>query len=121
MWPQLEDLSVQENNITELQRPDGVLRSLKSLSLSSNPLVQETVLSVAALSRLEDLDLSRTGLSELRFDDAAPGSHTAMFPALRKLNVDHNNITEVSVCFCQILSSTQPVTVSRGTRLLSLC
>uniref|UniRef100_A0A8C4F2S0 Tubulin-specific chaperone E n=1 Tax=Dicentrarchus labrax TaxID=13489 RepID=A0A8C4F2S0_DICLA len=51
MWPQLEDLSVQENNITELQRPDGVLQSLKSLSLSSNPLVQETVLSIAALSR----------------------------------------------------------------------
>lgn len=94
MWPQLEDLCVEENNITALQRPEGVLQSLKTLSLSSNPLVQESVLSVAALPRLEQLNLSRTELSDIRFDDAAPGSRTAMFPSLKSLNVDHNNITE---------------------------
>ncbi|XP_054460058.1 tubulin-specific chaperone E [Anoplopoma fimbria] len=94
MWPQLEDLCVEENDITELQRPEGVLQSLKSLSVSSNPLVQHSVLSLAALPRLEHLNLSRTGLSDIRFDDAAPGSQTAMFSALTKLNVDHNNITE---------------------------
>ncbi|XP_070778668.1 tubulin-specific chaperone E [Enoplosus armatus] len=94
MWPQLEDLSAEENNITELQRPDGVLLSLKSLSLSSNPLVQDSVLSIAALPRLEQLNLSRTGLTDIRFDDAAPGSQTAMFPELKTLNLDHNNITE---------------------------
>lgn len=80
MWPQLEDLCVEENNITELQRwlyhasfppsvvsvswswllylmclnclrPQGVLQFLRSLNLSSNPLVQHSVLSVSALSR----------------------------------------------------------------------
>ncbi|KAI3353597.1 hypothetical protein L3Q82_020123, partial [Scortum barcoo] len=94
MWPQLEDLCVEENDITELQRPEGVLQSLKTLSLSSNPLVQESVLSVAALPRLEQLNLSRTELSNIRFDDATPGCQTAMFPALKILNLDHNNITE---------------------------
>ncbi|XP_019122926.2 tubulin-specific chaperone E [Larimichthys crocea] len=94
MWPKLEDLCLEENNITELQRPDGVLQSLKCLNLSSNPLVQESVLSIAALPRLEKLSLSQTGLSDIRFDDAAPGSQTAMFPALTNLNLDNNNITE---------------------------
>ncbi|XP_026215625.1 tubulin-specific chaperone E [Anabas testudineus] len=94
MWPQLEDLCLEENNITELQRPEGVLQPLRSLNLSSNPLVQHTVFSMSALPRLEKLNLSRTGLSDVRFDDAAPGSQTSMFPELKNLNLDHNNITE---------------------------
>lgn len=76
MWPQLEDLCVEENNITELQRPEGLLQSLKSLSLSSNPLVQDSVLSLSALPRLEQLNLSKTGLSVIQFEDAAPGNDT---------------------------------------------
>lgn len=94
MWPQLEDLCVEQNNITELQRPDRVLQSLKSLNLSSNPLVQDSVLSISALPRLEKLTLINTGLSAIRFEDAAPGSQTAMFPAVVHLNLDNNNITE---------------------------
>ncbi|XP_070684560.1 LOW QUALITY PROTEIN: tubulin-specific chaperone E [Pempheris klunzingeri] len=94
MWPQLEDLCVEENSISELQRPDGVLQSLRSLSLSCNPLAPDAVLSLAALPRLEQLNLSRTGLSDIRFDDTAPGSQTAMFPSLERLNLDHNTITE---------------------------
>ncbi|XP_068582899.1 tubulin-specific chaperone E [Cebidichthys violaceus] len=94
MWPQLEDLSVEENAVTELQRPEGVLRSLKSLNVSCNPLVQRSLLTLAALPRLEQLNLSRTGLSDIRFDDAAPGSQTAMFSTLMKLNLDGNNISE---------------------------
>uniref|UniRef100_A0A7N8WQK9 Tubulin-specific chaperone E n=1 Tax=Mastacembelus armatus TaxID=205130 RepID=A0A7N8WQK9_9TELE len=77
MWPQLEDLCVVENTITEMQRPDGVLQSLKSLNLSSNPLVQHSLLSISALPRLEQLNLSSTGLSAIQFDDAAPGKLTA--------------------------------------------
>ncbi|XP_068444797.1 tubulin-specific chaperone E [Clinocottus analis] len=94
MWPQLEDLSLEKNDITELQRPEAALQSLKSLNVSCNPLEQRSVLSLAALPRLEHLNLSETGLSDIRFGDAAPGSHTAMFPSLTKLNVKDNNITE---------------------------
>uniref|UniRef100_A0A7N6B3N4 Tubulin-specific chaperone E n=1 Tax=Anabas testudineus TaxID=64144 RepID=A0A7N6B3N4_ANATE len=84
MWPQLEDLCLEENNITELQRPEGVLQPLRSLNLSSNPLVQHTVFSMSALPRLEKLNLSRTGLSDVRFDDAAPGKNQSHYT---KLNV----------------------------------
>ncbi|XP_037546358.1 tubulin-specific chaperone E [Nematolebias whitei] len=97
MWPQLENLSLENNNITELHRPEGgVLQTLKYLSLSCNPLVQDSILSLSALPRLEELNVSNTKLSAIRFEDAAPGCYTAMFPSLKVLNVDQNNISEVS-------------------------
>ncbi|KAK5623409.1 hypothetical protein CRENBAI_014856 [Crenichthys baileyi] len=71
MWPQLEDLSVQNNNITELQRPEGVLETLKCLNLSCNPLMQESVCRLSTLPRLEQLDLSSTRLSFIQLEDAA--------------------------------------------------
>uniref|UniRef100_A0A7N5ZRS1 Tubulin-specific chaperone E n=1 Tax=Anabas testudineus TaxID=64144 RepID=A0A7N5ZRS1_ANATE len=86
MWPQLEDLCLEENNITELQRPEGVLQPLRSLNLSSNPLVQHTVFSMSALPRYS------TQLLHLNLVFA--GSQTSMFPELKNLNLDHNNITE---------------------------
>lgn len=94
MWPQLEVLTAKENAITELQRPDGVLQTLKNLDLTGNPLSEDAVLGLAALPRLEELVLSQTGLSDLRFEDAAPGGVTAMFPALKDLCLDDNNISE---------------------------
>lgn len=94
MWPQLEELCINDNNITELQMPDGVLQSLKSLSLCRNPLVQDSVLSLAALPRLEMLNLSSTGLSVIRFDGVPAGSKTSMFPKLTHLHLDHNDISE---------------------------
>ncbi|XP_045068441.1 tubulin-specific chaperone E-like isoform X1 [Coregonus clupeaformis] len=94
MWPLLEELYVSENDITELQRPNNVLQSLTVLDLSTNPLVDGTVLSIAELPRLENLNMSKTGLSTLRFDDALPGCKTAMFPALKILAVNSNNISE---------------------------
>ncbi|XP_008314685.1 tubulin-specific chaperone E [Cynoglossus semilaevis] len=97
MWPQLEELYVEENNITELQRPEGVLQNIRCLNLSSNPLQQETLLCLSTLNRLEQLNLSNTGLSIICFDDVAPGCQTAMFPALTELNLHNNNISEWSV------------------------
>uniref|UniRef100_H2TTW3 Tubulin-specific chaperone E n=1 Tax=Takifugu rubripes TaxID=31033 RepID=H2TTW3_TAKRU len=92
MWPQLEELDLLNNNITEL--PDGVLQSLKSLTLSGNPLVHHTVNTLASLCRLETLDLSKTGLSNLQFEDTRPGCQTSMFPALTDLNLNNNNISQ---------------------------
>ncbi|XP_076001595.1 tubulin-specific chaperone E [Genypterus blacodes] len=94
MWPQLEDLCLNGNNLTELQRPDGVLLSLKSLSLCRNPLKQGSVTSLAYLPRLETLKLTDTGLSVIQFDDIPPESKTALFPQLTYLYLDKNNISE---------------------------
>ncbi|XP_035022950.1 tubulin-specific chaperone E [Hippoglossus stenolepis] len=94
MWPQLEDLCVEENNITELQRPEGVLQNVTKLNLSRNPLMQETLVNLSALPRLKQLSLSQCGLSVIRFDDAAPGSQTDKFPELREVNLNDNNISE---------------------------
>lgn len=97
MWPQLENLGLEGNLISDLHNPEKLLQTLKSLSLSRNPLDQDTVLSLASLPRLESLNLSETGLSEIRFDDAAPGAQTKLFPVLKTLNLNHNNISEWSV------------------------
>ncbi|KAM4540365.1 tubulin-specific chaperone E [Fundulus diaphanus] len=94
MWPQLEELSLLNNNITELQKPEGVLQTLKHLNLHCNPLVQESVCSLSALPRLEHLNLSQTRLSFIQLGDAAQAGCSAPFSALESLIVDHNNISE---------------------------
>lgn len=94
MWPKLAELYVSENDITELQRPLNVLESLTCLDLSNNPLVEDSVQSIGELPRLENLKMSNTGLSIIRFDDALPGSKTALFPVLKILYLNSNNITE---------------------------
>ncbi|KAM9792236.1 tubulin-specific chaperone E [Neosynchiropus ocellatus] len=94
MWPQLQKLSLEENNISNLQRPEDVLQTLTSLSLSSNQLQEDSLSCLAHLPRLEELHLSNTGLSVVRFPDAPPGGRTSMFPSLKNLHLDHNNISE---------------------------
>ncbi|XP_036392728.1 tubulin-specific chaperone E [Megalops cyprinoides] len=98
MWPQLKELYLYDNAITELHSPVDVLQSLTLLDLTSNPLTDGSdVLKLAELPRLEELRLSNTGLSSLQFNDVGPGGKTTMFPALRSLVLDDNNIAEWSV------------------------
>ncbi|KAL6468640.1 hypothetical protein MHYP_G00221640 [Metynnis hypsauchen] len=97
MWPHIEELFLNDNDITELQRPVDVLQGLKVLDLSNNSLVQESVLQISNLSRLEILNLSSTGLSTIHLSDALPGTKTAMFPALKILLLDDNKISEWGV------------------------
>ncbi|KAF4107786.1 tubulin-specific chaperone E [Onychostoma macrolepis] len=94
MWQKLEELYLADNDITELQRPERVLQTLKVLDLSNNHIVQETVLEISHLPCLEKLNLSSTGLSVIQFSDASPGNKTALFPALKTLLLDDNNISE---------------------------
>lgn len=97
MWPQLEDLALEENRISRLTSSGDLLQKLKSLSLSKNPLNQETVLALSSLPRLEELNLSETGLSVIQFRETPPGAETPMFPVLKTLNLDNNNISEWTV------------------------
>uniref|UniRef100_A0A674B6J0 Tubulin-specific chaperone E n=1 Tax=Salmo trutta TaxID=8032 RepID=A0A674B6J0_SALTR len=83
MWPLLEELYVSENDITELQKPNNVLQSLTVLDLSTNPLVDRTVLSIDSVNDY--------------FITSSEGCNTAMFPALKILAVNSNNISEWSV------------------------
>lgn len=95
MWPQLEDLSLDGNNISTITNPGtDLFQSLKSLSLSQNPLDQDSVLVLSSLPRLQTLNLSETGLSSLHFPDSGPGEDTQMFPSLKNLNLDQNRVSE---------------------------
>ncbi|XP_016358822.1 tubulin-specific chaperone E-like [Sinocyclocheilus anshuiensis] len=97
MWPQVEELYLADNDVTELLRPEHVLQALKVLDLSSNQIVQETVLEISHLPGLQKLNLSSSGLSVFQFSDASPGNKTALFPALKTLLLDDNNISEVNI------------------------
>ncbi|XP_060708616.1 tubulin-specific chaperone E [Hemiscyllium ocellatum] len=97
MWPVLERAHFASNAISELERPVGVLQSLTLLDLSSNPLADENQLvHIAYLPRLEQLILSNTGLTSLHFDDVQQDGKTAMFPKLKFLAIDKNQISEFS-------------------------
>uniref|UniRef100_A0A8C5NDD2 Tubulin-specific chaperone E n=1 Tax=Gouania willdenowi TaxID=441366 RepID=A0A8C5NDD2_GOUWI len=89
MWPNLEELFLEGNHITELQRPVQVLQSLRILSLASNPLVQDSVNSNSTM-----LLSIRFFNDSYQFCFICSGSKTVMFPALKKLVIDDNNITE---------------------------
>lgn len=97
MWPQLEHLGLEENHICTITDPGpDLLQTLKSLSLAHNPLDEASVLSLSSLPRLEQLNLSQTGLTSLHFTDSGPGpgEDTQMFASLKSLNLDNNNISE---------------------------
>ncbi|XP_019745232.1 tubulin-specific chaperone E [Hippocampus comes] len=97
MWPMLEELTVEDNDIERLRSPEGVLRELRCLNVSKNRLDQDSLLSLAALPRLEQLIMSDTGFSAVHFPDAAPGAQTSMFASLEKLNLNRNQISEWGV------------------------
>uniref|UniRef100_A0A8C8LXX4 Tubulin-specific chaperone E n=1 Tax=Oncorhynchus tshawytscha TaxID=74940 RepID=A0A8C8LXX4_ONCTS len=81
-WPQLLECAPMWPLLEELYAKQCLIQSLAVLDLSTNPLVDGTVLSIAKLPRLENLNMSKTGLSTLRFDDALPGKvyiHTSFF------------------------------------------
>uniref|UniRef100_A0A8C2IRA0 Tubulin-specific chaperone E n=1 Tax=Cyprinus carpio TaxID=7962 RepID=A0A8C2IRA0_CYPCA len=98
MWQHLEELYLADNDITELLRYNTESHSHhhhhRVLDLSNNHIVQETVLEISHLPCLEKLNLSSSGLSVIQFSDASAGNKTALFPALKTLLLDDNNISE---------------------------
>lgn len=94
--PQLCDLRLCCNYIENIFSIDGYLE-LQYLDLSYNRLSQESVISLAALPKLRDLDLTGNELKKL------PENMQA-FRTLEKLILEHNKIDDNSVFFelCQI-------------------
>uniref|UniRef100_A0A8C4U5R1 Tubulin-specific chaperone E n=1 Tax=Falco tinnunculus TaxID=100819 RepID=A0A8C4U5R1_FALTI len=96
-WPALEELYLTSNNIAVLERPDNVLQTLKLLDLSDNQLLDGNQLHlIAHLPRLEQLILRNTGISSIHFPDAGFGCKTKMFPALKRLTINDNKISQWS-------------------------
>uniref|UniRef100_A0AAZ3S2F2 Tubulin-specific chaperone E n=1 Tax=Oncorhynchus tshawytscha TaxID=74940 RepID=A0AAZ3S2F2_ONCTS len=91
-WPQLLECAPMWPLLEELYAKQCLIQSLAVLDLSTNPLVDGTVLSIAKLPS------ERSSLSILVFFlMSSEGCKTAMFPALKILTVNSNNISEWSV------------------------
>ncbi|KAM5235043.1 tubulin-specific chaperone E [Ctenodactylus gundi] len=96
-WPVLEELYLAENGLCISERPAAVLQTLRVLDLTSNPIVDEKQLFlIADLPRLEQLNLSDTGISSIHFPDAGIGCRTSLFPALEYLVLNDNRIAHWS-------------------------
>ncbi|KAG9339026.1 hypothetical protein JZ751_024221 [Albula glossodonta] len=116
MWPQIEELYLVGNSITELSKPINALQSLALLDLSGNTLADGSeIQKMADLPRLEKLILSNTGLSSLHFSDVGPGFKTTMFTTLKALVLNDNNISEWSVVSeLDKLASLQQLSIRRN-------
>ncbi|CAM9824783.1 unnamed protein product [Lampetra fluviatilis] len=97
MWPNVEHLELLKNNITTLEKPVGVLQTLRSLNLEGNSLEgNEQINHIAMLPSLESLRLNDCGLTSVHFDDVKCGCQTSMFPKLKFLSLDNNKVSEWS-------------------------
>nr|CAD7459060.1 unnamed protein product [Timema tahoe] len=108
MWPDIEELKVANNNITTLESPScGVLSRLKHLDLHGNNIQDwEEINKLGSLNMLEYLNASSIGVSRIHFPAASSSAKTHLFPALKHLNIDNNNIQEwVSVSELNKLAS----------------
>nr|CAD7410192.1 unnamed protein product [Timema cristinae] len=96
MWPDIEELKVANNNITTLESPPcGVLSRLKHLDLHGNNIQDwEEINKLGSLNMLEYLNASSIGVSRIHFPAASSAAKTHLFPALKHLNIDNNNIQE---------------------------
>uniref|UniRef100_A0A8C0YD03 Tubulin-specific chaperone E n=2 Tax=Cyprinus carpio TaxID=7962 RepID=A0A8C0YD03_CYPCA len=91
MWQHLEELYLADNDITELLRPQRVLQTLKVLDLSNNHIVQETV-HVFQFITCVCVCIKQIKIKTIFL--CCEGNKTALFPALKTLLLDDNNISE---------------------------
>ncbi|XP_063773632.1 tubulin-specific chaperone E [Pseudophryne corroboree] len=97
MWPALEELYLASNDITVLERSVSCLQSLTLLDISNNQLVHGNQLhAIAHLPRLKHLIISNNRISSINFSVAQFGCCTDMFPAVNRLLIDGNNISQWS-------------------------
>jgi Leucine-rich repeat (LRR) protein len=92
--PRLKELRIVCNNIesiTDLASSSGY-RQLQALDLSYNRLSQESVLSLAALPNLRELDLSGNNLMTL------PGE-LCLFATLERLILEHNKFSDNNIFY----------------------
>ncbi|XP_056391089.1 tubulin-specific chaperone E [Hyla sarda] len=94
MWPELEELHLASNNITELERPVNCLQSLTLLDISNNHITDGNQLcAVSDLPRLKQLIISENKISSINFP-APLGCCTESFASLNHLSVDGNGISQ---------------------------
>ncbi|XP_074079078.1 tubulin-specific chaperone E isoform X2 [Macrotis lagotis] len=96
-WPVLEELYLTSNDIIISERPTDVLQTIKLLDFSYNQSIDgDQLFQIAYLPRLEQLILSDNRISTLHFPDAGIGCKTSMFPSLKCLVLNSNQISQWS-------------------------
>ncbi|XP_031356946.1 tubulin-specific chaperone E-like [Photinus pyralis] len=87
VYPFVDELRAPLNGITTLDTPEGLFPNLAVLDLEGNPIGGwEEVCKLAAIPRLEHLNVENTGITRIYFQKSN------MFPNLKKLVISCNRI-----------------------------
>lgn len=105
LWPDIEQLSIAENSISFLQRPDTtkIFRKLKFLDLKGNPLNYfNEVIKLGNLNTLQTLYCIATHIETIQLPDCAWNECLDIFPNLEELNLNDNHLVNQAFVFNEL-------------------
>uniref|UniRef100_A0A336LKC3 Splicing factor 45 n=1 Tax=Culicoides sonorensis TaxID=179676 RepID=A0A336LKC3_CULSO len=105
LWPQIECLSLQDNEISSIEKfiQGQVFSKLEKLDLQGNKISDfESVLYLGQLQNLKELLLGGNTFTEVKFPDCHYKEKIEIFTKLQKLNLRGNFIQDDSACFNEL-------------------
>lgn len=105
LWPDIEQLSIAENSISFLQRPDTtkIFRKLKFLDLKGNPLNYfNEVIKLGNLKTLQTLYCIATHIETIQLPNCAWNECLDIFPNLEELNLNDNYLVNQAFVFNEL-------------------
>lgn len=105
LWPSIESVSLQNNGLSELSRPncEQIFKNLQSLDLHHNRLSRfEEILKLGNIRTLKRLYLMNNNLEAIQLPDCDPTDYVKEFSYLEELNLRDNPIRNESETFNEL-------------------
>ncbi|XP_055598644.1 tubulin-specific chaperone E [Uranotaenia lowii] len=116
MWPLIESLSLEDNEMSMITEEsyELVLTKLKSLDLQNNQISSSSsILALGMLPELQELSLNGNGIRQITFPDCPHTEKIALFPKLQTLYLRENPIVDQCGTFNELdkLAQLQHLTI----------
>lgn len=104
LWPDIEDLGLQDNNISTITvNTKSVFRNLKALDLHMNNINDfSEILKLGNIKSLESLYLMENGLTRIQFPEIEVTEYLKIFASLKSLNLRDNPIFDEFFTFNEL-------------------
>lgn len=122
MWPQLENLSLEDNDIRIITEEsyEFALTQLHSLDLQNNQInSRDSIHALGQLPALRELSLNANGIEAISFPDCPHTEKTALFPKLQILYLRENPFLDQCAAFNELdkLAALKHLTIDPDTRV----
>lgn len=122
MWPLLENLSLEDNDISLITEEsyDLALTQLTSLDLQNNHINgRESIHALGRLPALRELSLNANGIEEIAFPDCRHTEKITLFPKLQVLYLRENPIADQCAAFNELdkLAALEHLTIDPDPRV----